>query len=98
MLYHFSYQQAGYQMPGMPSPTATPQNPNPQNVDQNPPQPEQFEEEDDEEFRQRDWLDYVYTFSRFLVLIGIVYFYSSLTRFLMVAVFFLAVYGYVYCY
>lgn len=48
----------------------------------------------DEEFRQRDWLDYLYTFSRFMVLLGIVYFYSNITRFLMVAAFFLVVYAY----
>ncbi|XP_059468347.1 homocysteine-responsive endoplasmic reticulum-resident ubiquitin-like domain member 2 protein isoform X2 [Neocloeon triangulifer] len=34
--------------------------------------------------RQRDWLDYFYISSRMLVLISIVYFYSSLHRFLLV--------------
>lgn len=53
---------------------------------------EEFEGEDGE-FRQQDWLDYVYTFSRLMVLLGIVYFYSSLTRFIMVGVFFLFVYA-----
>lgn len=54
-----------------------------------------LEEDDDEEFfGPRDWLDYVYTFSRFLVLISIVYFYSNFTRFLAVAAFFFLVYLY----
>lgn len=39
-----------------------------------------------------DWLDYVYTFSRFMVLISIVYFYSNFTRFAIVALFFFVVY------
>ncbi|XP_065343693.1 homocysteine-responsive endoplasmic reticulum-resident ubiquitin-like domain member 2 protein [Cloeon dipterum] len=34
--------------------------------------------------RQRDWLDYFYISSRMIVLISIVYFYSSLHRFLLV--------------
>jgi hypothetical protein len=50
------------------------------------------EDDEDDEFGQRDWLDYVYTFSRFLVLISIVYFYSNFTRFLAVAAFFFLVY------
>ncbi|XP_048752904.2 homocysteine-responsive endoplasmic reticulum-resident ubiquitin-like domain member 2 protein [Ostrea edulis] len=53
-----------------------------------------MEDDDDDEFGQRDWLDYVYTFSRFLVLISIVYFYSNFTRFLAVAAFFFLVYLY----
>ncbi|KAK3581183.1 hypothetical protein CHS0354_024717, partial [Potamilus streckersoni] len=48
--------------------------------------------DDDDEFGQRDWLDYIYTFSRLLVLISIVYFYSTPSRFLMVLVCFFAVY------
>ncbi|KAL3858899.1 hypothetical protein ACJMK2_009148 [Sinanodonta woodiana] len=50
--------------------------------------------DDDDEFGQRDWLDYIYTFSRLLVLIGIVYFYSTPSRFLMVIVCFFVVYLY----
>lgn len=49
-------------------------------------------EEDDEEFGQRDWLDYVYVFFRFLVLLSIVYFYSSASRFLAVSMGFFAIY------
>lgn len=41
-----------------------------------------------------DWLDYVYSFSRFMVLISIVYFYSNFTRFAIVALFFFIVYLY----
>ncbi|XP_037119292.1 homocysteine-responsive endoplasmic reticulum-resident ubiquitin-like domain member 2 protein isoform X2 [Syngnathus acus] len=37
-----------------------------------------------EEDLNRDWLDWVYTFSRAAVLLSIVYFYSSFSRFLMV--------------
>lgn len=32
----------------------------------------------------RDWLDWVYTFSRAAILLSIVYFYSSFSRFVMV--------------
>ncbi|XP_061189687.1 homocysteine-responsive endoplasmic reticulum-resident ubiquitin-like domain member 2 protein [Saccostrea echinata] len=52
------------------------------------------DDDDDEFFGPRDWLDYVYTFSRFMVLISIVYFYSNFTRFLAVAAFFFLVYLY----
>lgn len=37
-----------------------------------------------EEDLNRDWLDWVYTFSRAAVLLSIVYFYSSFSRFIMV--------------
>lgn len=50
--------------------------------------------DNDDEFGQHDWLDYVYTFSRFMVLISIVYFYSNFTRFAIVALFFFIVYLY----
>nr|KAG5707979.1 hypothetical protein BaRGS_025117 [Batillaria attramentaria] len=49
-------------------------------------------EEDDDEFEQRDWLDYIYVFFRFLVLLSIVYFYSTASRFLGVAIGFLVIY------
>lgn len=48
--------------------------------------------DNDDEFGQHDWLDYIYTFSRFMVLISIVYFYSNFTRFAVVALFFFIVY------
>lgn len=48
-------------------------------------------EEDDEE-EHRDWLDYIYVCFRFLVLVSIVYFYSSASRFFTVAIGFFAVY------
>lgn len=51
-------------------------------------------EDDDDEFGHRDWLDYLYTFSRFMILVTIVYFYSNFTRFLMVFAFFVVVYLY----
>lgn len=47
-----------------------------------------MDDDDDDEFGQRDWLDYVYIFSRFMVLISIVYFYFNFIRFLVVVVFF----------
>ncbi|XP_052063584.1 homocysteine-responsive endoplasmic reticulum-resident ubiquitin-like domain member 2 protein [Mytilus californianus] len=50
--------------------------------------------DNDDEFGQHDWLDYIYTFSRFMVLISIVYFYSNFTRFAVVALFFFIVYLY----
>ena len=48
--------------------------------------------EEDDEAEQRDWLDYIYVFFRFLVLLSIVYFYSSASRFFTVAMGFLAIY------
>lgn len=41
-------------------------------------------DEEEEEAAQRDWLDWVYTVSRATVLLGIVYFYSSFGRFMVV--------------
>lgn len=40
---------------------------------------------DDDNENNRDWLDRLYTFSRFAVLLSIVYFYSSFNRFLFVS-------------
>lgn len=37
-----------------------------------------------EEEQNRDWLDWVYTVSRIAILLSIVYFYSSFSRFVMV--------------
>lgn len=54
-------------------------------------------EEDEEELEHRDWLDYLYVFFRFLVLLSIVYFYSSATRFVAVSLGFLFIYMWVYC-
>jgi len=39
-------------------------------------------DDDDDEMRNRDWLDWVYTFTRFLLLLCILYFYSSFDRFI----------------
>ncbi len=50
-----------------------------------------FDDEDEDE-ANRDWLDWLYTLSRFAVLLSIVYFYSTLGRFMMVFGFFLFVY------
>ncbi|PIK38367.1 hypothetical protein BSL78_24799 [Apostichopus japonicus] len=41
--------------------------------------------DDEEEGANRDWLDWIYTLCRFGVLLSIVYFYSSMNRFLLVA-------------
>lgn len=51
-----------------------------------------FDDEDDEE-GNRDWLDWVYTLSRFAVLLSIVYFYSTISRFVLVFGFFFMVYA-----
>ncbi|KAM9737267.1 homocysteine-responsive endoplasmic reticulum-resident ubiquitin-like domain member 2 protein [Menidia menidia] len=45
-----------------------------------------------EEDLNRDWLDWVYTFSRAAILLSIVYFYSSFSRFVMVMVAMLVLY------
>jgi len=39
-------------------------------------------DDDDDEMRNRDWLDWVYTLVRFLLLLCILYFYSSFDRFM----------------
>ena len=51
-----------------------------------------MDEEEGEEGRRRDWLDWLYTFSRFSVLLSIVYFYSTPSRFILVVTFFLFFY------
>jgi len=51
-----------------------------------------LDDEDGEEGRRRDWLDWLYTFSRFSVLLSIVYFYSTPSRFILVVTFFLFFY------
>lgn len=45
-----------------------------------------------EEELNRDWLDWVYTFSRAAILLSIVYFYSSFSRFIMVVMAMLVLY------
>lgn len=49
-----------------------------------------------EEELNRDWLDWVYTFSRAAILLSIVYFYSSFSRFVMVMMAMLVLYLWVY--
>lgn len=39
-------------------------------------------DDDEDEMGNRDWLDWVYTFIRFLLLLCILYFYSSFDRFM----------------
>lgn len=41
-------------------------------------------DEEDDDAAHRDWLDWIYTLSRATILLGIVYFYSSFGRFLVV--------------
>lgn len=48
--------------------------------------------DDDEDVANNDWLDWVYTFCRFSVLLSIIYFYSTLGRFVMVFSFFVLMY------
>ncbi|ELU08006.1 hypothetical protein CAPTEDRAFT_219618 [Capitella teleta] len=50
--------------------------------------------DDEDENVNRDWLDWVYTLSRFSVLLSIVYFYSSLSRFIMVSLVAFMIYMY----
>lgn len=50
--------------------------------------------DEDEDEGNRDWLDWLYTLSRFAVLLSIVYFYSTLGRFMMVFGLFVFVYLY----
>lgn len=45
-----------------------------------------------EEELNRDWLDWVYTVSRAVILLSVVYFYSSFSRFVMVMVAMLVLY------
>lgn len=45
-----------------------------------------------EEELNRDWLDWVYTLSRAVILLSIVYFYSSFSRFVMVMMAMLVLY------
>ena len=96
-LYLCSYQQGVY-----PTPPNTPATPiTDEQVNQNVADNQQeaamnavggADLDDDDEFGQRDWLDWVYTFCRFMVLVGIVYFYSNFTRFFLVFAFFFIVY------
>ncbi|XP_045600306.1 homocysteine-responsive endoplasmic reticulum-resident ubiquitin-like domain member 2 protein isoform X2 [Procambarus clarkii] len=44
----------------------------------------EVEDDDDDEGMGRDWLDWIYVLSRMLVLLSIVYFYSTLSRFMVV--------------
>ncbi|XP_076449741.1 homocysteine-responsive endoplasmic reticulum-resident ubiquitin-like domain member 2 protein [Babylonia areolata] len=98
-------QYYGYQVPPPPQPAnpvqaPAPQpaaNPAPPNNNNAPPNQNMrmnaqggMEEDDEEE--QRDWLDYIYVCFRFLVLVSIVYFYSSASRFFAVSLGFFAVY------
>ncbi|XP_046563775.1 LOW QUALITY PROTEIN: homocysteine-responsive endoplasmic reticulum-resident ubiquitin-like domain member 2 protein [Haliotis rubra] len=50
------------------------------------------EDEDEEDVEHRDWLDYIYSYSRFLVLLSIVYFYSTFSRFVAVFIGFVIIY------
>lgn len=43
-----------------------------------------MEEDDDDEGEPRDWLHHMYFFMRVLTFLGILFFYSNLTRFLIV--------------
>ncbi|KAG7163599.1 homocysteine-responsive endoplasmic reticulum-resident ubiquitin-like domain member 2 protein [Homarus americanus] len=44
----------------------------------------EVDDDDDDEGMGRDWLDWIYVLSRMLVLLSIVYFYSTLSRFMIV--------------
>ncbi|KAK3515803.1 hypothetical protein QTP70_033652 [Hemibagrus guttatus] len=69
-----------------PAPAPVPVNPAPleQPANQNPQMNAQGGAMQNEDELNRDWLDWLYTVSRAAVLLSIVYFYSSFTRFIMV--------------
>ena len=48
--------------------------------------------DDDEDGEARDWLDHVYSVCRFILLFAMVYFYSSIDRFIIVFALFISVY------
>ncbi|XP_048254875.1 homocysteine-responsive endoplasmic reticulum-resident ubiquitin-like domain member 2 protein isoform X2 [Haliotis rufescens] len=50
------------------------------------------EDDDEEDVEHRDWLDYIYILFRFLVLLSIVYFYSTFSRFVAVFIGFVIIY------
>lgn len=52
-------------------------------------------DDDEDEGEARDWLDWIYIMSRLGVLLMVVYFYSSLSRFLMVMALVIFMYLYV---
>ena len=49
-------------------------------------------DDDDDEFEQRDWLDWLYAACRFVILLSIVYFYSTISRFVVVFLAFFILY------
>lgn len=53
-----------------------------------------FDEEEDEENPNRDWLDKIYTLCRIGILLSIFWFYSSTSRFLVLIVTFVLIYLY----
>lgn len=71
--------------PPLQQPAANQAAPNNQPANQNMRMNAQGGLEEDEEEEQRDWLDYIYVFFRFMVLMSIIYFYSSAQRFFAVA-------------
>ncbi|KAF4518493.1 hypothetical protein B566_EDAN006498 [Ephemera danica] len=76
------------QTPPVPVPDVNPIVPANANPQANVPAAPQMIGADDDEMRlgrQRDWLDWFYVLSRLLVLFSIVYFYSSLKRFVLVS-------------
>lgn len=80
-----------------PAPAPVPVNPAPleQPANQNPQMNAQGGAVQNEDELNRDWLDWLYTVSRAAVLLSIVYFYSSFSRFVMVIGAMLLVYLYV---
>ena len=53
-----------------------------------------FDEEDEEDNPNRDWLDKIYTLCRIGILLSIFWFYSSTSRFLVLVITFLLIYLY----
>lgn len=84
------------QQPQVPQPQAAPQPQIPQAPlpDQQPnPAQQRFPNIVQEEVENRDWLDMFYAFSRLMVLVTLVYFYSSPLRCLIVIFFTILYYG-----
>lgn len=53
-----------------------------------------FDDEEDEDNANRDWLDKIYTLCRIGILLSIFWFYSSTSRFLMLVIAFVLIYLY----
>lgn len=79
-----------------PAPAQAPQPQANENVQANANAGPLFDDEDDEDNANRDWLDKIYTLCRIGILLSIFWFYSSTTRFLLLVLTFVLIYLYQY--